>query len=259
MELTSLPLSSRTSLFAIVSLLPAIAAFVLLVAVGRGERGRLWLVPAWLAAAALAPLLATFVAVRQLIATFRAMATGGGIGSVAAGMSEAMQPIVAAAWLAMLLALVTLIMTMRAIGELEDEDGAARPPARAAVLAGAVLAVSIASVAASSWLFRSLLAIILGVLDPHATSTAGVATTSALVASRLVVAAGLSMGAMLALIVAIVLLLVMNRERLPAAAFARVLAFVTVLALLGAVANLAIFRGWSERLERIALTGQFGG
>jgi hypothetical protein len=35
------------------------------------------------------------------------------------------------------------------------------------------------------------------------------------------------------------------------------MAFVTVLALLGAIVNLAVSRSWSERLKTIAITGEF--
>jgi hypothetical protein len=131
MDVTSLPLSPSTSLFAWASMLPAVAAFVVLVLVGRGRRGKLWLVPGWVASAALAPLLAAFFGMPQLIATFRGMASGGGSAAIAAGIYEAVQPIVGAAWVAALIALVALILTMRGIGELEENDEAAPPPSRA--------------------------------------------------------------------------------------------------------------------------------
>src|SRR5882672_12485081 len=114
MELSQLPAS--VIVYIISSILPAIIAFVILIVVSRGRATHLWLVPGWLAAAAIAPLLATFFGVRLLISTFSAMATsGGGIGAVSAGMWEAMQPSLFAGYVACALALFTVIIAIRSV------------------------------------------------------------------------------------------------------------------------------------------------
>src|SRR2546423_6536850 len=80
MEVSQLPAS--VILFIVSSILPAIIAFVILMVVARGRATHLWLVPGGLAAAAIAPVLATFLGIPLLISTFQAMATnGGGIGA----------------------------------------------------------------------------------------------------------------------------------------------------------------------------------
>ena len=257
----ALQASPRTSLFAlasiVASILPAIASFLLLVVIARGRTARLWLMPAWLAAAALAPVLATFFGVRLVIAAFQSMARSGsgGLASISAGLWQAVQPAVAAAWVACVLALVTLVLALRAVGELEDDD-APRLSSRTSLIASAAPVLSIAAVATTALLFRGILHLVLNLLDPHAPQTGGIASTSALVTSRLVLTAATALVMALALIVAIVALLAANRDREPSPTFARALVFMTVLAVLGSVVNVAMFRGWSERLKTIAMTGQ---
>ena len=121
MELSGLP--TTVVIYIVSAVLPAILAFGILVAVARGRATHLWLVPGWLAAAAIAPSLAVFFGVRLVISTFSALATsGGGVGAVSAGMWEAMQPSLFAGYLACALALITVIIAVRAVINAETPE-----------------------------------------------------------------------------------------------------------------------------------------
>jgi len=253
MELSGV--SPTVIIYIVASILPAIVAFGILVVVARVRATHLWLVPGWLAAAAIAPLLATFFGVRLLISTFSNMAThGGGIGSVSAGMWEAIQPSLFAGYAACGLALITLIIAIRAMINAESPTTSSTASTTVAVIMFVLAALS---VAVSSHLFQHLVRIVTDVIDPHGPPmVGGVASTSQMLANQLTRAALVAAGSVVLMTAAVVISAVMEPKAQPSHGFGIFLAFATVLGVIGLVVNLVFIASWCSRLERAALTGQ---
>ncbi|MDQ6801865.1 MAG: hypothetical protein M3041_13615 [Acidobacteriota bacterium] len=253
MELSQLPAS--VIIYAVSSILPAIVAFAILIVVARGRASHLWLVPGWLAAAAIAPTLAVFFGVRLLITTFSAMATsGGGIGAVSAGMWEAMQPSLLAGYVAGALALITVIIAIRAV---INAEASATSSAASTIIAIAVLVLAALAVALNSHLFQHLNAIIINVIDPHGPPmTGGVASTSQMLANQLTRAAIVSVGSVLLLLGGVIITAVMDPKTQPTQGFGIFLTFATVLGVIGLVVNVVTIAAWCSRLQQSAITGQ---
>ena len=253
MELSQLPAS--VIVYIVSSILPAIVAFVILIVVSRGRATHLWLVPGWLAAVAIAPVLATFFGVRLLISTFSTMATaGGGIGSVSAGMWEAMQPSLFASYVACALALFTVIIAIRSVINAETPAVASRPSTIISVL---ILILAAGSVAATSNMFQHLVSFITDIIDPHGPQmNAGIATTSQMLANQLTRAALIAVLSVLLLIAAVVITAVMDPKAQPSQSFGIFLTFVAVLGVIGLVANVISIAAWCTRLQNTAITGQ---
>jgi hypothetical protein len=246
---------SSVVIYIVASILPAIVAFAILVVVARGRATHLWLIPGWLAAAAIAPVLATFFGVRLLISAFSAMATqGGGIGSVSAGMWEAMQPSLFAGYVACALALITVIIAIRAV---INADASTTTSSASSTIAIVVVIFAAFSVAISSHLFQHLNAIIINVIDPNGPPmTGGVASTSQMLANQLTRAAFVSVGATLLLIAAVVITAVMDPKAQPSPGFGIFLTFATVLGMIGLAVNVVLIAAWCSRLQQTAITGQ---
>jgi hypothetical protein len=253
MEVSGLPAS--VIVYIVSSILPAIVAFGILVVVARGRTTHLWLVPGWLAAAAIAPVLATFFGVRLLISTFSAMASsGGGIGAVSAGMWEAMQPSLFASYVACALALITVIIAIRAVINAEAPTTSSATPTIVAVV---IVILAALTVAVTSHLFQHLIRIITDIIDPHGPPMAGgVASTSQMLANQLTRAAFVAVGSALLLISGVVVTAVMDPEPQPSSGFGIFLTFATVLGLIGLVVNVVTIAAWCSRLQQTAITGQ---
>src|SRR4051812_47090604 len=216
MELSQLPAS--VIVYIVSSALPAIIAFVILIAVSRGRPTHLWLVPGWLSAAAIAPLLATFFGIRLLISTFSNMATqGGGIGSVSAGMWEAMQPSLFASYVACALALFTVIIAIRSV--INAETPASASPA-ATIVSVVILVVAVAAVAITSNMLQHLVSFITDLIDPHGPPMAGgIASTSQALANGLTRAAFVAAGSVALLLSAVIITAVMDPKAQPSQRF----------------------------------------
>ena len=253
MEVSQLPLS--VILFIVSSILPAIIAFVILMVVSRGRATHLWLVPGWLAAAAIAPVLATFFGIQLLIATFQAMATsGGGIGAVSAGMWEAMQPSLFAGYVAGALALFTVIIAIRSV--INDET-TTTTSATATITSVVILIIAVFAVVITSQLFQHLVSFITDVIDPHGPPIAtGIASTSQALANQLTRGAVIAAGSVSLLIAAIVVTAVMDPKAQPNKRFGIFLTFVTLLVVIGFVANVMLIASSCTRLQNTAMTGQ---
>jgi hypothetical protein len=183
------------------------------------------------------------------------MAThGGGVGSVSAGMWEAMQPSLFAGYVACGLSLITGIIAIRAMINAESPTGSSTA---STIIATIVIVLAALSVAASSHLFQHLVAIITDVIDPHGPPMGeGVASTSQMLANQLTRAALVATGSVVLLIAGVITTAVMDPQAPPSSGFGIFLTFATVLGVIGLVVNLVFIAALSSRLEQTALTGQ---
>jgi hypothetical protein len=249
-------ITGQIIVYIVLSCVPALVAFGVLAAVSRIRTSHLWLVPGWLACAALAPLLATFFAIRTVIAAFSALATsGGGIGSVSAGIWEALQPSLFAGYVAGALVLITVIIALRGVINAESSDSAPTPKAPA-IVAVFVLLFTIFAVAFATQLLNNLNSTIIDVIDPRTSGNYAVATTSSLIASRLTLTAGVSVGSVVILIIGIIVLAVVDPKTEPGKRLSLFFVFASVLSLVGLGAHLISLLSWASRLYQSALTGQ---
>src|SRR5438445_2411128 len=200
MEVSGLP--ATVIAYVVASILPALAAFGLLAIIARLRETNLWLIPGWLAAAAIGPTLAAFFGVRLIINTFADMATkGGGIGSVSAGMWEAMQPSLFAGYVACALAIVTAIIAVRGVINAETPATSSTAPAITAI---ALLIMAVLLVAFTAHIFDHLKTMIIDVIDPNGPKVAGgVAATSQKLANLLTHAAYASIATVTFLVVCV--------------------------------------------------------
>lgn len=252
-------LSGQTIAYIAISFISSIAAFATLLALARTRRFPLSFVPGWLAAAALAPVIATFFAVRLLVTAFRSMAiNGGGIAAVSAGMWEATQPLIATSYLACVLAIVTSIIAIRAAGNQSPQEEVLSRPGRS-LLSVATLLLAASAIVGTRILLPNVSTFILNVIIPGSPDipSPGVGEVSRLISSRLALTAGMAVGMILALLVCILLTAIISTRYLPRGAFARVFAVVAVLIALLAAANGLAFRSEAARLQKTVMTGQF--
>jgi hypothetical protein len=247
--------SARVITSIAISLVPALIASIVLGVIARDRKSAVPIVAGWIAAAALAPAIAGFFAVRHVIRTLSGMATsGGGIGAVSAGVWEATQPLLFASYLACLLMFVTMVIAFRAAadGEFSDDgDGGG-------AMYGGISFVALAGFAAIALIYLNVSGIIINVLDPHAPPmTEGIATISNMIAHRLMTVAVLSCATTLLLLVSILITAVRDRESLPSASAARGLVFASLLGFVLSIASVFAFRALTARLYTAALTGSF--
>jgi len=253
MEVSGLPAS--VIVYIVVSILPVLAAFGLLAIIARLRATSLWLVPGWLAAAAIGPTLAVFFGVRLIINTFADMATkGGGIGSVSAGMREAMQPSLFAGYVACALAVVTAIIAVSAVINAETPAISSAGPAITSI---AMLIVAVLLVAFTVHIFDHVKTMIIDVIDPNGPKmAAGVATTSHMLVNLLTHAAYVSVATVTFLVVCVIVSAVMDPEAPPSKGVGLVLTFASVLAVIGLAFNLINVMSWCSRLRETALSGR---
>ncbi|HUR80410.1 MAG TPA: hypothetical protein VM733_06570 [Thermoanaerobaculia bacterium] len=220
----------------------------MLVIVARVRRGSiLSVVPGWLAAAALAPVIATFFAVRGVIGALQAMAmSGGGIAAVCAGMYEATRPLMYASAFACVIAIAAIIAAIRGVTDADDETP------RRSLIAILVAIAAAAAIFLSAVQYRGAGRAILNVIDPgaNASQTGGIASVSQDIATRLFTTATVAAVLTLLLLIAIVFAALTRREAgLP-------LVFAAILVLLAAGMSFMMHRGWSARLQHTAMTGE---
>ncbi len=240
----------------IVSVVPAVVAFAVLAFLARMRRGQLWFVPGGLAAAALAPVFSTFFAIRMVIGAFQGMATrGGGIGAVSAGMWEATQPILFSLYLSSALTAVTFVMAIRSVVD-RDDDEVAGADRKGSIVSMSLLLLAAVGAIATVALFQSVTAIIISVIDPKATPTFGIAETSSLIASRLLLTSGTSLFMTLALLAGIGVVAGVQPERPPSAALAKLFVFVALVAVLASAGSALVVHASAKRLYNAALTGR---
>lgn len=247
--------STRTVFFTLISLLPAITAAIVLAFTGRPGSHRLWRVPGWLAAAALAPALSTFFGARLLIGAFQAMAmSGGGVAAVSAGMWEAMLPGLVAAYAAAALALTAAVVAIRAIVN-ADGEAPERTERKSAIGAASIVLLAIVALVSTAVLFRGIVSMVTAVIDPQAPQTGGIASTASAISTRLILTAGTSVLLTLVLFGVVLFTALASPQREPATSFATALAFVCVLILFGLLGHIALLHSWRAQLWDTAVTG----
>ena len=237
------------------SILPSVVAFLVLIAVSRGRTTQLWLVPGFLASAAIAPVLAAFGGVRMLISAFAAMATsGGGIGSVSAGMWEAMQPSLYAGYTAGVLALITVIIAISSVINAETPTASS---ASATIVSFLILVLAGAAVAFAAYRLQYLVSFVTDVIDPHGPPMGdGIASISRTLANLLTSTAFITVACALLLIGAVVTTAVMDPKAPPSQGFGIFLTFIAVLCVIGLIANVMYTSATCTRLQNTAITGQ---
>lgn len=141
-------------------------------------RSQLWLVPAWLAAAAAVQALSTFRSVVLVIRSLEKLAGfGGGVAAVSAGLWEALLPLVAGGYIGMALTLIALVVVIRNIGAASDpeEEWAGKHVALSCVVA----LFSLAAIVTTTILFRRVRGLILLCVLTLGALIAGVASLHA--------------------------------------------------------------------------------
>ena len=251
-----MPFSKQIIVYTVLAVVPALVAFGLGAIVALLRRTRLWLMPGWIAAAAVAPLIAVFFGVRMLISVLQGMAiTGGGLAAVSAGMWEATQPVLLASYVACAIMLGTVIASVRGIVD-DDEEEAARSSSTPNLLAIVVTLLAIGAVAVVIGLFRNVSGIVFNIMDPTVTQTMGIADTSQMLATRIKLTA-LIAGAMTMLLLGVVVLnAVMRPTGEPWPSVGRAIAFASFIALVGLVFNVISLPSWAGTLYETAVTGQ---
>jgi uncharacterized membrane protein len=165
-----------------------------------------------------------------------------------------MQPSLFAGYVACALALFTVIIAIRSVINAETPISSS---AAAIITSVVILIVAVLAVAVTSILFQHLVSFITDVIDPHGPPmTGGVASTSQALANQLTRAAFIAVGCVLLLIGAVVTTAVMDPKAQPSQSFGMFLTFVTVLCVIGLVADVISISAWCTRLQNTALTGQ---
>lgn len=189
--------------------------------------------------------LGSYFAVRIFMVAIGNMAkAGGGIASVRFAIWQATQPVLAAAWIALMISLLASVLVLpRARKELTSTAGVRRP--RAAIFAS-LAAVALAMGATPAFLFRRAIAFVLWVIIPPA----HVASISQAIATRLFITATVSAACFVILVSLVALTLLVARKSSPS----RLVFVITVFALVvslglsaGLVANLHSFSNLHHR------------
>ena len=222
----------------------------LITAVARRWHSYWWVSISFIIAGCAGLALGSYFAVRIFTETIQSMSkTGGGIASVYLGIWQATQPILAAAWLAVVIALAATVFVLpRARKELTSMAGARRPPA-AIFASAAALALVIAM--ASTLLFRRAIAFVLWAITPPAHA----ASVYQAIPSRLLIAATLSAGCFLLLIALLVVTVLLGRRSGPSPRLFAITVFALVASLGFSAALVVNLNSFSNRCHTIALTG----
>jgi len=222
----------------------------LITAVARRWHSYWWVSISFIIAGCAGLALGSYFAARIFMEAIQSMSkTGGGIASVYLGIWQATQPILAAAWLAVVIALAATVFVLpRARKELTSMAGARRPPA-AIFASAAALALVIAM--ASTLLFRRAIAFVLWAITPPAHA----ASVYQAIPSRLLIAATLSAGCFLLLIALLVVTVLLGRRSGPSPRLFAITVFALVASLGFSAALVANLNSFSNRCHTIALTG----
>lgn len=250
MDMTTFGFEADTFAILIVGV-TTVVMLAVLTAVARRRQSYWWLSIAFVIVSCASLALGSFFSVRIFMGVFEDMSrVGGGISAVWLGIWQATQPTLAAAWLAILIALLASVFVLpRARKELTSMAGARRP--HAAIFASlAVLALVVGVTPAL--LFRRAVTFVLWAITP----SAHVSSVSQTIATRLLVTATVSACCFLILIALVVMTVLLARRSSPS----RLLFVITVFALvasLGLSAALVVnLRSFSNRFRVAALTGQ---
>src|SRR5207237_1260742 len=151
----------------------AMVLFAFITAVARRRRSYWWVSMALIVASCACLALGSYFAVRIFAGALGDMAiTGGGIASVRFAIWQATQPVLTAAWIALVIVLLASVFVLpRARRELTPAAGARRPHA---AIFGALVALSLAVGVTPVFLFRRAMAFVLWAITPaaHASSAA---------------------------------------------------------------------------------------
>ena len=227
-----------------------IVMLAVITAAARRWHSYWWVSIAFIVASSASLALGSYFAVRVFMGALGTMANaGGGIASVRFGIWQATQPVLAAAWIALVISLLVSVLVLpRARKEFTSVAGARRP--RAAIFA-LLAAFALAAGAAPAFLFRRATAFVLWVITPPA----HVASVSQAIATRLFVTATVSASCFVVLLLLVVLTVLFARRSSPS----RLLLVITVFALvvsLGLSAGLVTsLHSFSNLQHRGALMG----
>jgi hypothetical protein len=250
MDLTVFGLEPGTSARILVMGATTIVMLAFITAAARRWHSYWWVSIAFIIASCASLALGSYFAVRVFIGALGAMAkTGGGIASVRLGIWQATQPVLAAAWIALVISLLASVLVLpRAKKELTSMVGARRP--RAAIFAS-LAAFALALGVTPAFLFRRAIAFVLWVITPPA----HVASVSQAITTRLFVTATVSASCFVVLFSLVVLTVLLARRSSPS----RLLFVITVFALvvsLGLSAGLVTsLHSFSNLHHRGALMG----
>ena len=248
-----MPIPGRVLFFIVLALLPAIGGFIALAIVARSRGNALWTIPGWLAAAALAPVLAAHFAVRLLISAFQNLGHAGGIGAASAGMLEATQPLIWTSFVACALAIVTSIIAFGTLAKAGEGGNAAKGLTLSAV---AIVAV-FAGLAATGMLFNGTSRMVIDLIDPRMAQTVEMRGVAGQISSRLVMTSGIAVGMTLLLGAAIVVSALIRHARQPSRGVALVLALTSAAAAVAFAVSGLLHKAWAAKLYETAVSGQF--
>jgi len=226
-----------------------IIMLLVIMAAARRRQSFWWVSFALIAASGASLALGAYFAVRSFMSTIEEMAkTGGGIASVRFGIWQATQPALAAAWIALVIALLASVVVLpRARKELAFPAGAPRPRfALFASLAGLALAAGVTSM----FLFRRAIAFVLWAIVPRAR----VDSISEAIATRLSVTATASAACFVVLVLLTMFIVLLARKSSPSRLFTITL-FALVVSLGLSAALVTDLRSFSDLHHRGAISG----
>jgi hypothetical protein len=223
----------------------------LITAVARRWRSYWWVSIAFIITGCAGLALGSYFAMRSFTETFDSMRRiGGGISTVFLAISQATQPVLAAAWFAVAITVIASVFVLpHARKEIKSMAGGRRP--RAAIFASAA-ALALTAAIASTLLFRRAVAFVLWVITPPA----HVASVSDAIAARLLITATISGGCFLMLIALLIMTVLLARRSSPSPRFFAMTVFALVVSLGFSAALVANLYSFSNRYERAALTGR---
>jgi hypothetical protein len=138
------------------------AALAFLIVLARRRRSYSWLPMAILAVGFSATAFASWFGMRMFAAAYRSVATtGGGIGAIAAGIGEAAQLPMTAAWIALITSLVAAMFLRQSGGDDDTTGGRSRP-----ATFGVLMAVGLTSGLAPLLAFHPAIVFVLRAITP---------------------------------------------------------------------------------------------
>ncbi len=237
---------TKAPLGLVLSVMPALAALAALAGVASIRRNVLWMVPGWLASIALAPVIATFFGVRTIFDVLRGL-TVGSVAVLAAGLRDATLPLVWTSYLACGFAIVIFIVALRALQKSPRDETDDAP--KSTMISAAVIATTFVALGTTGFLFHDISRRIIDAMTRD--------QLSQFLASRLTITGAIGILMTLVLIATIVMCAVMKHPRPPRRAIARLLVFVSALAIVAFATSALVHRNWSAKLYVTAMTGRF--
>jgi hypothetical protein len=219
------------------------------------DRSKLWLVPAWLAAAAAVQSLATVRSVYLVIRSLETMTSGGGgVAAISAALWEALLPLLAGGYIGIAVTLIAIGLVIRNIGA--DSDSTQEWAGTSVALSAVVALFSLAAIVSTAILFRRVVRLIVNVIDPQAKQPLGIAEISSAISRGLITTAAASVIATVLLGGAVFVILARKPKGKPSLSWAAGLTLLCVLTLGALIADVASVHAERVRLEHTAMTGE---